>query len=242
MAYTGQVSGRHRTAAGAGVLFVVVIVGLGLLRGLDLHAIRKMSETISAIAIPARDRPREKPVPPKPADAKTNGKASAPNKDAKPAAIVTPTPKLPPINPPPIAAALQPGSGNDASAGAASKSGPESGADGSGDGTGASGSGQGRGSGTKPVWHSGTIRNSDYPQDASRTKVGGEVEVRFTIQPTGRVTGCLVSRSSGNASLDAATCRLIQQRFRFRPATDGAGTPVASQYGWRQSWWLEKRR
>ena len=68
------------------------------------------------------------------------------------------------------------------------------------------------------------------------------MEVRFTIEPSGRVTGCRISRSSGDASLDLTTCALIEERFRFKPATNAAGDPVASPYGWRQSWWLEPRR
>src|SRR3546814_1288123 len=51
-----------------------------------------------------------------------------------------------------------------------------------------------------------------YPKQAARAKIGGEVEVRFTIQPTGRVTGCRVTRSSGDPALDATTCRLIADR------------------------------
>ncbi|WP_242446030.1 energy transducer TonB [Sphingopyxis lindanitolerans] len=113
---------------------------------------------------------------------------------------------------------------------------------GGGNGTGAGGSGTGTGGGSKAAWRSGTINDRDYPRDAARAKIGGEVEVRFTIQPTGRVTGCRVARSSGDASLDATTCRLIEDRFRFRPATNGAGDPITSAYGWRQSWWLEKPR
>jgi protein TonB len=70
---------------------------------------------------------------------------------------------------------------------------------------------------------------------------GGAVEVRFTIEASGRVSGCRVTRPSGDASLDLTTCELIEERFRFKPATNAAGEPVASQYGWRQSWWLERR-
>ena len=33
------------------------------------------------------------------------------------------------------------------------------------------------------------------------------------------------------------TCALALQRFRFKPATDGQGNPVASTYGWRQRWY-----
>lgn len=242
MAYTGLVSTRQRALAGGASLLVATLVGLGLASGLDLNVVRKASEAISAIAIPAPSPPRETVVPAETSSDAASGRASAPNKYAKAAQVVAPKPKLPPPAPPPVAAAPQPGAGSESSAGATPNPGPGSGAGGRGDGTGAGGSGSGTGGGSKAVWRSGAIRDADYPRDASRAKVGGEVEVRFTIQPSGRVTGCRVTRSSGDASLDATTCRLIEERFRFKPATNAAGDPVASQYGWRQSWWLERRR
>jgi protein TonB len=39
------------------------------------------------------------------------------------------------------------------------------------------------------------------------------------------VTGCRVTRSSGSRALDSTTCRLIEQRFRFRPSRDALGRP-----------------
>ena len=240
MAYTGQISRRQRIASGSGSVLAVVAIGFGLASGLDLDVVRKVSEAISAVAIPAPPSPD--PVVPQtvPSDA-ASGKASAANQHAKAAPVAAPKTKLPPIIPP-ITAAPLPGQGNDASAGATPNPGAGSGAGGRGDGTGAGGSGNGTGGGSKAVWQSGTIRDRDYPAATSRARVGGEVEVRFTIQPTGRVTGCRVTRSSGDAALDATTCRLIQERFRFKPATDASGDAIASAYGWRQSWWLELRR
>src|SRR3546814_2001522 len=41
----------------------------------------------------------------------------------------------------------------------------------------------GTGGGTKAVLVSGRIEDRDYPKQAARAKIGGEVEVRFTIQP-----------------------------------------------------------
>lgn len=240
MAYSGQISGQQRIVAGGGALLAVVAVGFGLATGLDLDVVRKASQAIAALAIPAP--PPTKPVPPQNAPSDTaSGRASAANKHAKAAPIAAAKPKLPPSTPP-IAAAPQPGIGNDASAGATPNPGAGSGAGGRGDGTGAGGSGSGLGGGTKAVWQSGAIRDRDYPAAASRARVGGEVEVRFTIEPTGRVTGCRVTRSSGDAALDQTTCRLIEDRFRFRPATNAAGDAIASAYGWRQSWWLERGR
>lgn len=240
MVYSGQLSKQQRGLAAAGALTAAVAVGIGLASGLDLDVVRKAGEAISAIAIPAPKPPAETAVPKETAANKPSGKASAANKHAKAAAVVAPKPALPPIAPS-ASAAPQPGAGHEASAGATDTTGPGSGAGGRGDGTGAGGAGNGTGGTSKAVWISGTIRNRDYPKDASRARIGGEVEVRFTIQPTGRVSGCRVTRSSGDSSLDATTCRLIEERFHFRPAMDAAGRAVASQYGWRQTWWLESR-
>ena len=242
MTYSGQLSTRERTAAGTAAALAALGVGLGLISGLDLHVMRSVSEAITAVALPAPAPPREEPIPQDSVEKKASGKASATNKFAKAAPVVAPKPKIPPPKPPPILAAPAPGAGSEASAGATANPGPGSGAGGRGDGTGSDGSGSGTGGGTKASWRSGAIRDSDYPREASRAKIGGVVEVHFTIQPTGRVTGCRVTRSSGDDALDETTCRLIEERFRFRPATNGAGDPIVSRYGWRQSWWLESQR
>lgn len=241
MGYTGQPTGRQRAIASVGTLLVALAVGVGLASGLDLQVIRSASNAISAITLPAPERRQEEPVPAPAVDETPSGKASAAGKHAEAAPVAAPEPKILPPKPPPLAAAPQPGTGNESSAGATPDPGPGSGAGGRGAGTGTGGSGNGTGGGTRAVWRSGAIRDRDYPKSASRAKVGGEVEVRFTIEASGRVTGCRVSRSSGDAALDATTCRLIEERFRFKPATDAAGDAVASSYGWRQSWWLERR-
>lgn len=240
MAYTGQISRQQRIVSAGSALLAVVAVGFGLASGLDLDVVRKASQAIAAIAIPA-PQPPEPVVPQISPSKRASGKASAANKHAQAASVFAPKAKLPPILPP-VAVAPKPGAGDDASAGATPNPGPGSGVGGRGDGIGAGGSGSGTGGGSRAQWQSGTIRDRDYPSAASRARVGGEVEVRFTIQPSGRVTGCRVSRSSGDAALDATTCRLIEERFRFKPATNAAGEAVASAYGWRQSWWLEPRR
>lgn len=240
MAYSGQVSRPQKLLSGGAALVAALAIGFGLARGLDLDVVRRASEAITAIALPATPIPRDEAVPAPAPSERAAGKASAANKQAKAAAVAAPPPELPPLTPP-IAAAPQPGAGNAPSAGATPDPGPGSGAGGRGDGFGAGGAGSGTGGGTKAVWRSGTIRDRDYPRDASRERAGGEVEVRFTIEADGRVTGCGVTKSSGNAALDRRTCELIEARFRFKPATNAAGEPIASPYGWRQRWWLEPR-
>ena len=54
------------------------------------------------------------------------------------------------------------------------------------------------------------------------------MSVRYVITLAGRATDCEVTASSGYRVLDVLTCRLIEQRFRFKPARDEDGRPVLS--------------
>ena len=49
----------------------------------------------------------------------------------------------------------------------------------------------------------------DYPLDALRKSEAGTVAVALKIGADGRVTDCVVTGSSGSASLDAQTCRIL---------------------------------
>jgi protein TonB len=80
-----------------------------------------------------------------------------------------------------------------------------------------------------PVHRSGTITNDDYPASAIRAEAQGTTTISMTIGADGRVTGCTVSRSSGNSSLDSTACSLAQRRFRFTPAQDENGNNVAGR-------------
>lgn len=78
-----------------------------------------------------------------------------------------------------------------------------------------------------PVHRSGTITDDDYPASAIRAEAQGTTGIRLSVGADGRVSGCAVSRSSGNAALDSTACSLAQRRFRFTPAQDTNGTAVA---------------
>jgi protein TonB len=106
---------------------------------------------------------------------------------------------------------------------------------GAGGGTGGQGYGADEG-GTDLEQIAGEFRMSDYPPELGRAGVGGRVSVRFTVMPNGRVTGCRVTRSSGVPALDEATCRVIEQRYRFRPSTDRYGRPIADEVDLDQDW------
>ena len=71
---------------------------------------------------------------------------------------------------------------------------------------------------------------SDYPAEAIPKRAQGITDYRLRVNASGRVDKCEIERSSGNAALDAATCRVITKRSRFRPAIDATGRPVASIY------------
>ena len=64
------------------------------------------------------------------------------------------------------------------------------------------------------------------------------MHLRFVVASTGRVSDCDVTRSSGSRALDETTCRLIMQRFRYRPARDGAGRPIADTIRGEHVWEL----
>lgn len=66
----------------------------------------------------------------------------------------------------------------------------------------------------------------DYPASALRNGEQGAVQARLSIDADGRVSECSIIRSSGHASLDAATCNILQRRARFLPAHNANGNPT----------------
>lgn len=231
---------RHRVVSAAAVLLLHAAFGIALLTAPPSPPARPAGEPLLAF-----DLPEPPPPPPAPEPAATprpSGAAAPANRRAQPKPVVAPPVPIP-LPPPPMPAPPIAGTGTESSAGAAPLPGPGTGAGGTGAGlgSGAAGSGTGNGGGTPARLLRGAIRDSDYPRAARRARVEGSVTVRFTVDPGGRARGCAVSRSSGSPELDATTCRLIEGRYRYAPARDGAGRPVEELRGWRQDWWLEPR-
>ena len=106
---------------------------------------------------------------------------------------------------------------------------------GAGGGTGGNGYGTDDG-GTDSELIAGEFLDSDYPPNLGRAGVGGRVTVTFTVQVNGRATGCRVTRSSGAPQLDFLTCRIVEQRYRFRPATDRYGRPEPDEADLDRDW------
>ena len=63
----------------------------------------------------------------------------------------------------------------------------------------------------------------DYPAAAQSAEAQGTVQASLTIGTDGRVVSCNITRSSGNSSLDSATCNILRRRAKFTPARDSNG-------------------
>ena len=175
--------------------------------------------------------------PPPPQQPDEAGAAGEQGRKAVPREAAAPKPLIPLATQaaPPLAA-----QGADNSAGARDQGqGTGAGGQGSGTGSGGSGNGQGGGLARKFVQIAGAIDSAkDYPKATREQRIGKSVLIVFTVGIDGRVHNCRVREPSGDAQSDAITCRLAEQRFRFRPSLDDRGQPVEALYGWRQRWFF----
>ncbi len=195
---------------------------------------------------PLPPAPIEEPAPaPVHADVE-EGAAAPPGLKAQASPVVVEQPKVRlPVPPPPVVAAPVAGVGAAPSAGASEVAGPGPGAGGVGVGTGSGGSGNGAGGGgvvSRARLVGGRMVHKDYPDAAGDVGAEGTVVIRLDVSVDGRASGCRVTSSSGNRDLDATTCRLAEQRFRYEPARNARGDAVADVAGWSQDWWIGARK
>ena len=171
---------------------------------------------------------------PSPIEAAPAGNEGAAGRKAQPRAAEAPRPKvtIAKKSAPPVA-----GTGTENAAGAR-EGGEGTGAGQAGSGSGAGGSGDGTGGGAaKAVKIAGEINSArDYPRASRDQRLGDHVVIALTVGTDGRVKACRIVRASRDAEADRITCALATSRFRFRPATDRAGNPVASVFGGKQRW------
>src|SRR3954469_3165300 len=223
---------RERAYALAAVVVVQLMLGFVLLTGLRVELTRSADAVQRLIEIALLKPSPTPPPPPIRAEPKAAHRtSSAPKAAPKPlGGSPGPHPAHAPPSVTPIVA-LRP---NAAPSGDGSGTGRALGS-GAGGGTGGQGYGEGEG-GTDLEHISGEILPSDYPPGLGRAGVGGRVTVTFTVQVNGRATGCHVTRSSRVPELDALTCHIVEQRFRFRPSTDRNGRPIADEVDWDHDW------
>jgi protein TonB len=229
---------RMRGAIGAlavqGALGALLLSGLVVQRGAEQPAMRLLGFTL-----PPPPAPESEPEPKPARHHRPEGAAAPPNLKSRATEVTSPIPIPAPAI---IVAAPIAASGSQASSGNAQVAGPGAGAGGSGTGTGSGGTGNGEGDGGTPLeWIGGRIKDSDYPRAALRAGASGTVHLRFTVGVKGQVTDCTVTRSSGNIDLDTTTCRLIQQRFRYKPSRDASGRPYPDVVTGEHEWTLWRR-
>jgi protein TonB len=237
-------SPRDRT--GAVVAVVLVHLGLAVLvlnasGGIDVTRVEDAAIETFDVSEPPPPPPPVVEVPAK-AQPKKEGEASPPNLVSKATPVAAPKPRieLPPQSP--MVATTTPNQGTQATQGAAPVPGPGTGAGGIGNGTGSGGSGNGPGGGGvsgeavgPSVIPSTRLTGRDYPPEVLRAwPRGGRTFVAIRVQLDGRATDCKINRSSGDPIVDAWTCRLVEQRVRFRPARDARGQPYVAWYGYVQ--------
>jgi periplasmic protein TonB len=217
----GAVGPRERIPALVAAAAVQVGLALALLSGFSVQ-ISRAGDTVERL-IDVRLPPPPKPLKPKP---KPVHAAAPPPRATHPGGSPGPAPHGHALIAH-VAVAAAPPAGGGAGSGASS---------GNGAGGGSGGQGSGEDGGTDLIQIAGAIQPSDYPSDLRERGIGGRVGVLFTVGANGRVTHCSVTRPSGVAELDALTCRLIQQRFVYRPSTDASGRPIADEVEGEHDW------
>jgi protein TonB len=80
------------------------------------------------------------------------------------------------------------------------------------------------------------LSTDDYPRGPLVDEIEGVAAYRLIVGTNGKVSACEVTRSTGNGQLDAATCKFIERRARFEPATDESGAKVVGSFTGTVKW------
>ena len=215
----------------AAVIAVHAALAAIILTGLNGRIVTQAVESLKTFDL--RRQPPPPPEPPPPARRAERAKLEegAAGKKAEPSPVVAPQPKLP--LPSPIPAASVAGTGNAPSQGAAN----------AGTGPGAGGTGIGRGgggigdfTGFTPARMIGKIPNSEYRRISAGRIPRGSASIGFTVNTNGRISGCRIIRSSGDALVDSRVCAAATRYLLFSPARDPSGRPVAQDLTYTPNW------
>lgn len=87
-----------------------------------------------------------------------------------------------------------------------------------------------------PLGRESWLSDGDYPRDAFNAHSEGTVYFQLAVDALGKVSGCEVLRSSGNATLDNQTCSLLSRRAGFQPARNSQGIAVPWMHIDRVRW------
>lgn len=232
---------RSRLVIGALVVLLHAAIAWLLLARIDTPQARSLQRALHSFDVIPPPRDRARPVRPRRPRPAPKAAPAPPNLRQQPAPVVVPPlPVRLPV-PPVIAVAPVAGAGAAPAAGASDRPGAGTGAAGDGNGRGGGGAGgDGDDAGyTPPRQIRGRLRAGDFVRSDEEMGATRRVGVRYLVEVDGHVSECEVTSPSGNAALDANTCRLIMERFRFRPSRDPQGRPVPGYVVETHGWYVE---
>ena len=202
-----------------GSLLVVGGLGIAMVLGLTINAIKEQIERVTTVDIEEPEEPEEEPEEPPPEQETVPPPPVAPpppvSLNNTPDSFETEDTPPPPAPPAPTAAPPGPPPGPPAPPPPPPPPPPPDLSQG------ATPLNQGR-------WASQISNN--YPSAALRREEEGTVGVAVTIGTNGRVAACSVTRSSGSSRLDRAACQGMRRYARFNAAKDRNGAPTTGQY------------
>jgi TonB family protein len=92
----------------------------------------------------------------------------------------------------------------------------------------------------KPIGNPGSwIPQGGYPPAARATGEQGRVSFTLSIDDSGRVTDCKVTKSSESPLLDETTCNFMTANGRFEVARNKKNKPTPSKWSSSMMWKLE---
>ena len=189
--------------------------------------------------------PPPQPEVPKPTEQQKpkeeEGAAAPENIKSQATPVVAPKPRIQLPVPVPVTPTETPNEGAAATQGAGDRPGQGTGAGGTGTGTGSGGAGSGTGGGGEGGYAEGprlltpVLRGRDFPRSLlDQWPRNTPAFLRLRIDAGGRVLQCIVDRGSGVPAIDSELCRMVQTRFRYRPAVSRSGQAVAGWTGYVQ--------
>ena len=218
MAYADQQTmSSNRIIAIIMVVLLHLLLGYALVTGLAFEAVKKVKERLNVVDVKEEEPPEEEAPPPEPEKVVPPPVVAPPpivKTVAPPPTVQTVSTPPPPIVVVPTAAPPAPPPPPPPPAAPPKPATPKN--------------NPGR-------W----ATPDDYPRRALSQDREGTTGFRVTIGTNGRVIDCQVTSSSGHADLDAATCKNVKRRARFRPATKD-GQPVQGSYSSRVRWQIPK--
>ncbi|GAA0465840.1 hypothetical protein GCM10009096_03110 [Parasphingorhabdus litoris] len=201
------------------VVLIHALFGYALVTGLAYSAVKKVASELDMIDIQEEEPPEEIEEPPPP----------PPDQPIEPPPVVTPPPIVtPPAAPRPVIQQVQTPPPAPAPVAPAPPPAPPP-------------PPPPQRANPEPRGNPGNWANAnDYPSRALREEREGTTSFRVTVNAKGRVDNCQITGSSGHADLDAATCKNIKRRARFRPSLDSQGNPTTGTWASRVRWQIPK--